>query len=188
MGDFIRIDTEIRSKFHAGFPRGQDPDIFVIHGSAGPNPYVWVRDAERLKNPRIDLYKKGIALWHYTINDDGEVIEMIDPGNFTYHCHAGKDEVRTIGVELENPDNKSPFKDAQYNSLFNLIDYLLGRFGLTEIISHNKMKERYRGKGKVCPGDGFEWGRIGRFLSDNKLSYLISNERFYDIGSKGVVV
>lgn len=187
MAEFIKIDTEIRRKYHAGFPRDKDPDILVIHGSAGPNPYGWVLHAERYKNPRLDLYKKGIALWHYTINKDGEVIEMIDPDNWVYHCNAGKYEVRTIGVEMENRDNKSPFTDYQYESLYKLIDYIHERFRLFEIISHNKIKERYTGKNKVCPGPGFEWDRVKKFIARKKLSYMSDEERIYNIGIKGAL-
>lgn len=191
----IRIDKIVREKYHEGFSRnGILPSVVVIHASAGLNPYKWVRDGERLGNPRIDLYKKGVALWHYTIDideikngieQDSIIVETIDPSNFTYHCHAGEDEVKTIGIEMEHPDNGSnPFTNGQYKALSFLLDDIFGRYPIKEISSHNVMKMRYKGSGKRCPGPGFDWQKIKSHIEDRKFAYRYSDESFTDISTK----
>lgn len=182
------VDTVVRTKWHAGFKRNVSPAILVIHGSAGPNPYKWVAEGDRLGNPRTELYKKGIALWHYTINQDGEICEMIDPENWVYHSSAGRADEQTIGVEMEHPDNGTlPFKDTQYIALFSLINFLMLKYPISEIISHNKMKQRHRGTNKKCPGPGFDWNRLADYISAKDLHFRFTSEDLFAIGKTMVV-
>ncbi len=184
----IKVDTVVRKKWHSGFKRSVSPCILVVHGSAGPNPYKWVAEGDRLGNPRTDMYKKGIALWHYTINTTGETIEMIDPDKWVYHSSAGRADEQTIGVEMEHRDNGTTlFKDAQYLALYELIDFLMSQYPIYEIISHNKMKTRHRGKGKQCPGPGFDWDKVAEHVSEKGYSFQYTAEVISSIGKRAVV-
>ncbi len=186
----IKIDTAIRSKYHAGFPRTTQPDTLVIHASAGPNPVVWVRDAAKYKNPREHLYYKGIALFNYDIEmDSGEIIEVIDPANFVHANNAGKAEERCISIEMEHlTNNETPFQDIQYDSLFKLCNVLIGMFGITRVASHNFIKKTYTNKTKVCPGPGFDWNRVQSYLDSRQLNYVRVEEAFLNIRVKTAVV
>ena len=107
------VDTKIRDRWHSGFDRERSPDTIVLHGTAGPGTYQWVLGGGRKK-----LYKKGVALFHYLIERDGKIIEIIDPDKWVYHSSAGDIDERTIGVELLNPEknNEDQYTNAQYDA------------------------------------------------------------------------
>ena len=186
----IKIDTAIRSKYHAGFPRTTQPDTLVIHASAGPNPVVWVRDAAKYKNPRESLYYKGIALFNYDIEmHTGEIIEVIDPSNYVHANNAGRAEERCISIEMEHLTNTDvPFHDIQYKSLFKLFNVLMSVFNIKRIASHNFIKKAYTGKTKVCPGPGFDWLKVSDYLDSRSMKYVKVEEAFLNIEARQAVV
>jgi N-acetyl-anhydromuramyl-L-alanine amidase AmpD len=174
------IDVAIRDRWHDGFERERPPDTIVIHGTGGPGTYQFVLDGGRKK-----LYKEGIALFHYLIERDGKIIEIIDPDRWVYHSSSGKHDEKTIGIELLNndKDNQDQYTNAQYESLFFLIfDYLFSRYRIRIIASHNRMKEKYSGGNKKCPGN-FDWDKLETEFKKRRLSYHHDNryESYWDI-------
>jgi len=162
------VDTAIREKWHRGFERERQPDTVVIHGTGGGGTYQYVLGGGRKK-----LYKKGIALFHYLVERDGKVIEIIDPDRWVYHSSSGKQDEKTIGIELLNHDknNKDQYTNAQYEALFFLIfDYLCDRYSIRIIASHNRMKEKYSDGNKNCPGN-FDWDLLESEMVKRGLSY-----------------
>jgi hypothetical protein len=164
-------DIAIRKKWHPGFPRqttswtGKVIDIpiteVVIHGTAGLGTYEFIRDGGRREE-----YIKGIALFHFLIEYDIDMIRQIEPlDKWFYHSSSGKHDSETVGIELENPHkvNGVPYLDRQYNQLIWLLfDYLLPTFPtITRIVSHNYNSSKYSNKPKsFCPGPNFEWKRL----------------------------
>jgi hypothetical protein len=186
-GLIIHIDSKIRTKYFEGFDRLKDNgaiqhirDIklmrLIIHGTGGGGTYRWM-----LMGARRASYKKGVGTFHYLIQRNGTVIEIIDPNKWTKHSHSGKQDRINFGVELVNPSwwNGMKYTDKQYDSLFKLIDYLrLERhYPIKVIRSHNRTKQLFTGTGKKCPGKKFDWKRLGRFLgslwTEKKETFII---------------
>lgn len=155
--------------FDEGFERTMDVGWFVIHGTAGGGTLNWVRNADP-NSPRGQRYARGVALFHYLIERDGTVHEIIDPSKWCLHASIWKLDSGTIGVEMVNPDwgNKDDYTDEQYNSLLELYNYLRGGDypDMDVMLSHNRCKQKvnYEMKGltpprvaKACPGPGFDW-------------------------------
>jgi N-acetyl-anhydromuramyl-L-alanine amidase AmpD len=168
MIDKMKVDTAIRDKWHNGFDRNRQVSTVVLHGTGGKGTYQYVLGGARKK-----LYKKGIALFHYLIERDGATIEIIDPDKWVYHSSSGQQDERTIGIELVNPhnSNQDQYTNAQYESLFFLIfDYLMDRYNINIIVSHNRMKEKYSGGNKVCPGN-FDWDKLESEMVKRGLEY-----------------
>jgi len=124
---------------------------------------------------RAERYRQGDGLFHYLIERNGTIYEIIDPDKYVLHASQSTRDRRSIGIEMENPNNASPFTPAQYDSLEWLVfRYLGNRYPtITSIISHNKAKRRANGntKGKYCPGKGFDWSRLETIMSSNGVSY-----------------
>lgn len=172
-GSIIFKDDIIRNKFHSGFKRTKDVSWFVIHGTAGGGTLNWIRNMNP-ESKRGKLYKDGIALFHYLIERNGDIWEVINPNKWIYHSSTGKIDIGTIGAELVNPSifNTKPYTFEQYNSLLNLYDFL--RIYVFEkmnvMLSHNRAKEKITGKNKACPGSGFNW-RYWRNLVAKEYSF-----------------
>jgi N-acetyl-anhydromuramyl-L-alanine amidase AmpD len=177
--DNIEIDDVIRNKFMNGFDRKEARiKTLVIHGTAGGGTYRW------MKNRVSQNYKKGIGLFHYLIERDGHIREIIDPDRWVYHSHAGHRDSTTIGIEIINPNvfNRGHYTNSQYQSLFYMFDFLFNKYKtIDEIISHNMQRYRYTEKHKACPGEAFNWDRIkGYLLIENKI-FEYEKEHYYNI-------
>lgn len=158
-------DTGIRNKYHQGFTRLCKPTEITIHGTGGgPGVLKWMYGGERSK-----YYKKGIGLFHYLIKRNGKTTEVIDPKNWVWHSSSGEHDEYTIGIELVNlsPGNLLGYTEAQYLSLFQLIDFLYEKYPIKIIRSHNITKKIWSKskRGKVCPGPRFDWEKLARYLS-----------------------
>lgn len=159
----IQKDNIIREKFHSGFKRTRPVVWFVIHGTAGGGTLNWMRkmdESNEFRASRYRNYKKGIALFHYLIERDGTIVEIINPDRWVYHASVGAVDGGTIGVELLNPDsqNRKPYTQEQYEKLADLYEYLRIKYPqMTVQLSHNRAKEKVSGGNKACPGTGFKW-------------------------------
>jgi len=170
----ITIEKDIRKKYHSGFER-VDSDIYQIalHGTGGGNSALgcirWMR-----KYGRPDLYRKGIALFHYLIDRKNGTYEIINPHNWVYHSSSGRHDQHTIGIELVNPgrDNGNKYTKYQYKQCVRLIDFLMTIFPINSIASHDKIKQIYSGGSKSCPGEGFDWNYFQSVLNEFGLENL----------------
>ena len=160
----INVDTIIRNKFFKGYNRSKPVTWMVIHGTGGKGTLRWMRDLVKFKSRRGLRYQKGIGLFHYLIETDGTIWNIIDPNKWVWHASIGQYDGGTIGVELENTHraNRNPYSEMQYNSLLALYNHL--RFNgypkMKTMISHNRAKIKInhgRLGGKECPGKGFDW-------------------------------
>jgi len=176
----INIDLSIRSKWHIGYKRESSLSTIVVHGAgvvdSVENLISWMLDGERKKE-----YIKGVALFHYAIDRNGEITEIIDPKFWVYHSSCGKQDERTIGIELINgsPNNENTYTKEQYESLFWLIfDKLMEDYpSITAIASHWRMKEKFSGGYKKnCPGN-FDWDELEVYMENHGYDYT-HDERY----------
>ena len=179
----------IREKYHQGFNRTKDISEIIIHGTGGGSSSKglmrWMLNGGRARE-----YRRGVALFHYIIDFDGKVIEIIDTDRWVYHSSSGIHDEVTIGIELMNPDfaNNAAFTNEQYNSLHSLIfDVLLYKYPTIDtIMSHNRAKQKYSGGTKQCPGPEFSWDRLEDEMEFRNLSYEhhLKYESYWNIQQK----
>lgn len=161
-------DLQIRQKYMPGYARTKPVKHIVIHGTGGASnarPLIkWMLNPGKAQANR---YRRGIALFHYMIDRDGDITELIDPDRWVYHASIGKMDGGTIGIELGNPSrtNSEPYTDPQYVALGNLIEFLLADYrDIDSIISHRYAKEVMGKSGtKNCPGN-FDWELLSNML------------------------
>ncbi len=162
---FITFNTTIANKYHKGFKRTTPIDEIVIHGtgggSTGEGLLKWMENYGRVKE-----YTKGIALFHYLIDREGKITQIIDPENWVYHSTAGRNDEKTIGIELLNPtsDNSGDYTSQQYESLSRIILLFIEKYQITKITSHGWNAMHYSGQRKNCPGNNFNLARIKALL------------------------
>ncbi len=178
--------TNIREKYHKGFKRKEsDISEIVIHGTAGGKTaegmFNWMYKSDRKKCYR------GIGLFHYLIDMQGEIYEVIDPLRWTYHSHSNKHDKHTIGIELLNPSktNSEAYTDMQLQMLMSFIfDELFEKYDITSIVGHQFNKKKFTGVGNYpCPGN-FEWRYLKEFLKGNNFDYIEYEEAFVNIRGK----
>ena len=102
----IIVNTSIREKYMAGFPRPGQVTEIVIHGTGGGSTSKaminWIMGGEREKE-----YRRGIALFHYLIGREGGITEIINPSKWVYHSSSGIHDKETIGIDHINLDAKN---------------------------------------------------------------------------------
>lgn len=188
------IYADIRNKYHKGYKR-KDSEVthLIIHGTAGgqsaKSNLKWMMSGGYMGNGvyRSEQYSKGVALFHYIIDRDGTIYDIINPHNFVYHSSTGGNSSKqtgfdrnTIGIELTNPDreNHGYYTPQQYFSLVWLYTFLVDRFPkMKYIYGHGSIKREKTGKNKVCPGPNFDWKRFGSYLEQENISVNISDEK-----------
>lgn len=158
----IYKDNIIRNKFFGGYERTTDISWYVIHGTSGGGTLDWMRNTKP-NSDRGKKYQKGIALFHYLIEEDGKIWEIIPPNKWVWHSATGSTDKGTIGVEMLNKSigNTKPYTPSQYVALLALYTYLKENITICKnmdvMISHNRAKQKITGKSKSCPGKGFDW-------------------------------
>jgi len=178
----LNIREDIRQKWHKGFPRKKkNVKEIVIHGTAGGGSakglLSWMFRSGRKG------YKRGIALFHYIVDYDGEIYEIINPDNWVYHSSSGRHDKTTIGIELMNKktDNEGSYTSEQYASLDWLILHLMNNYPIKNIVSHSYNIEKYSRAYKNCPGSKFKWGNVEALLVDNGYEYDYIDSHFFNI-------
>ncbi|HUT63049.1 MAG TPA: N-acetylmuramoyl-L-alanine amidase [Anaerolineae bacterium] len=161
------IVKEIRNKYD-GLPRNPDEiDEIVIHGTGGGTAKGIIKWMSSDTCERKENYKKSIGLFHYEIDRNGDIYEIMHPDyRWAYHSGSGKHDRKTIGIELVNPSagNKDDYTDEQYDSLIVLIKKLTDSFEVRRIVSHDFNRKKYSNiEPKPCPGPLFDWNRIAVF-------------------------
>lgn len=100
---------------------------------------------------------------HYLIGADGRIYQLVADERRAWHAGAGSwgaiGDVNSasIGIELDN-DGRTPFADAQIDSLIRLLDDLTTRLRIprTHVIGHSDLAP---GR-KIDPGPLFPWRRL----------------------------
>jgi hypothetical protein len=172
-------NLKIREKYHRGFEREKsDINQIVLHGTGGGASagglMAWMLDGERGND-----YKKGVALFHYLIDYNGDIYNIIDPDRWVYHSSSGQHDRHTIGIELMNidRDNRDVYTIAQYQSLSDIIFELMGKYPIDSIIGHGACKNIYTGTYKLCPGN-LNWLLIAGTLTEKGYKYFSENREY----------
>lgn len=137
-----RVDLlEINEYSRPGTPLEQVNGI-VIHYTANPGT-----TAAQNRSYFDGLKDTGetYASSHFIIGIEGEIIQCIPANEIAY---ASKDRnADTISIECCIPDETGKFADATYQSLIELVTWLMGRYELSaeDVIRH------YDVTGKACP-------------------------------------
>ena len=170
----IIFDESIANKYMKGYSRqiSSITDI-VIHGTGGGESAKsllnWMLtlngETSEDKKKKEERYKKGIGLYHYLIDINGDIYNIIDPKNGVYHSDCGEfDLLHTIGIELLNTEekNRGEYTEDQYTALFQLISYLREIFFMIiNIGSHDYYRHIFSGLAKKpCPGMTFNWSLV----------------------------
>jgi len=185
------VNRELR-KFHEGFSRNDyDIDTLIIHctagGSSANSCIKWMSNGGLLADgtKREKDYKKGIALFHYLIDLNGDIYEIINPHNFVYHSSTGIFDKTTIGIELVNTDrnNSKPVTKEQYKALAELYLFINNNINkIDNIYGHGAIKMIKTGKNKVCPGLGFDWYKFLLELTKSNINAkLFNNDKHIEI-------
>ncbi|MFY0576753.1 N-acetylmuramoyl-L-alanine amidase [Cystobacter fuscus] len=105
---------------------------------------------------------------HYMLDRDGKIYQLV--GDEKRARHAGKGELhgvptdvngRSIGIEIVNDGSgKTPFTDAQYKSLTQLVGYLKQEYKVpaNNILGHKDVAVP-KGR-KSDPAENFDWNRL----------------------------
>ena len=100
---------------------------------------------------------------HYLLGKDGKIYQLVSDAKRAWHAGAGSWGAITdvnnasIGIEIDN-DGKSPFPDAQIDSLIVLLRDLTQRLRIppAQIIGHSDLAPSR----KIDPGPLFPWKRL----------------------------
>ena len=100
---------------------------------------------------------------HYLLGKDGKTYQLVSDAKRAWHAGAGRWGAITdvnnasIGIEIDN-DGKSPFPDAQIDSLIVLLRDLTQRLRIppAQIIGHSDLAPSR----KIDPGPLFPWKRL----------------------------
>jgi hypothetical protein len=179
----ITENKSIREKYNQGFIRDRPITEIVIHATAGFDSSLgiinWMLGGER----GID-YAKGIALFHYLNDMQGEITEIIDPSRYVFHSSSGSHDKETIGIENIKPtrDNSGMLPEPQLTALCELIEWLLESIPtITRIVSHDFNAMKFSNKPpKPCPGD-MEWQAIEFHLTTKGYNVLKISDQQYSI-------
>jgi N-acetylmuramoyl-L-alanine amidase len=138
---------------------GADIDTIVLHHTGtnnGKGDLSWMRNPD----------SKVSA--HYMLDTDGKIYQLV--GDEKRAWHAGKAELhgvptdvnaRSIGIEIVNDGSgKTPFTEAQYKSLTQLVGYLKQEYKVpaNNIVGHKDVAVP-KGR-KDDPAANFDWKRL----------------------------
>ncbi|WNG26855.1 N-acetylmuramoyl-L-alanine amidase [Cystobacter fuscus] len=138
---------------------GADIDTIVLHHTGSNNG---AGDLAWMRNPQSQVSA------HYMLDRDGKIYQLV--GDEKRAWHAGKGELhgvptdvngRSIGIEIVNDGSgKTPFTDAQYKSLTQLVGYLKQEYKVpaNNILGHKDVAVP-KGR-KSDPAENFDWNRL----------------------------
>lgn len=114
----------------------------VIHYTANPGT-----TAEQNRSYFQNLKDTGetYASSHFVIGIEGEIVQCVPCNEIAYASNDRNED--TISIECCIPDETGKFSEATYQSLVELVTWLMGRYGLgtNDVIRH------YDVTGKECP-------------------------------------
>ena len=138
-------------------------DMLVLH-------YTGMKTAEEALARLCDPAAKVSA--HYTIDRDGTIYAHVSEAERAWHAGvsywAGERNVnaRSIGIEIVNDGSgKTPFTEAQYKSLTQLVGYLKQEYKvpMDNIVGHKDVAVP-KGR-KTDPASNFDWTRLRKGIS-----------------------
>lgn len=146
-------------------------ELVVIHNiSLPPGQYGGDGVAELFTNrlnPEEHPYYRDIhqlrVSSHFFIRRDGELIQFVSCLKRAWHAGVsqwlGRERCNdfSIGIELEG-DDYSPFEEAQYVALNQLLEALRAIYPITGVTGHSDIAP---GR-KTDPGPFFDWSRVQR--------------------------
>jgi N-acetyl-anhydromuramyl-L-alanine amidase AmpD len=146
-------NTKIRERWCHGFKRSADQvKEIVIHATAGLGTIKWMETSDERK----EQWSKGIGLFHFLIDRQGQVTEVIDPEFYVFHSSSGQHDLFTIGIELEKSksNNSDVITLEQSDSLLSLIKQLCMMYpNISKIVSHDYNAKTFSNRPpKPCPG------------------------------------
>jgi AmpD protein len=146
-------------------------DLLVIHNiSLPPGEFggegvieLFTNRLDPAAHPYYQTIKDLRVSAHFFIRRDGELIQFVPPDRRAWHAGVsswnGRERCNdfSIGIELEGTDD-TPFTDAQYASLDELIESLRQRYAIQEIVGHSDIAPDR----KTDPGPCFDWARLDK--------------------------
>lgn len=187
--NIIRI-TDIEDKYHRGFIRPAPPTEITLHSTAshpGTNAksiLTWMKNGgymgidKKIGKPkyRRDEYMKGISLFHFIIDRDGTIYQLLDVMRWVYHSCSHNHDATTIGIEHVKltTDNSDDWTPEQYKASLELCADLYRQFNtINKVTSHDYNSRTYSGLGeKPCPGP-INWDLYRDFARDKHIAVLI---------------
>lgn len=150
-------------------PDDEQPSLLVVHAiSLPPNQFgsddiahLFCNKLDSAAHPYFASISHLRVSAHFLIRRDGELIQFVSCHQRAWHAGVsswqGRDKCNdfSIGVELEGCDT-SPFTEAQYQRLRELLGVLMASFPLAAIVGHSDIAP---GR-KTDPGPYFEWRQI----------------------------
>lgn len=138
----------------------------VVHYTANPGT-----TAEQNRSYFQNLKDTGetYASSHFVIGIDGQIIQCVPCNEIAYASNDRNED--TISIECCIPDETGKFSDETYQSLVELVTWLMGRYdlGTNDVIRH------YDVTGKECPKyyveNETEWIRF----KEDLLAYIETN-------------
>jgi len=100
---------------------------------------------------------------HFFVRRDGTVLQFVGCDDRAWHAGVSRWRGRgvcndfSIGIEIEG-DDKTPFADAQYATLNNLLAAIKRAYPVAAVTSHSEIAA---GR-KIDPGPTFDWSRLER--------------------------
>lgn len=167
-------------------------DTLLIHHTGTDDRGRWSNGSalNTLLNP------KNKVSAHYLVFTTGEVHRLVPEDHIANHAglsrlpwepwrKGGSVNARSIGIEVVNPgDGKTPFTEAQYAALAELVSDIVRRMGwdtrppwhnhtlsgMSYVLGHRDVAcfEDGRFGRKTDPADNFDWGRIRKALGGPK--------------------
>lgn len=138
----------------------------VVHYTANPGT-----TAEQNRSYFQNLKDTGetYASSHFVIGMDGEIVQCIPCNEIAYASNERNED--TIAIECCIPDETGKFNDATYQSLVELVTWLMGRYDLTteDVIRH------YDVTGKACPKYYVENEDAWLQFKEDLLTYIDTN-------------
>lgn len=138
----------------------------VIHYTANPGT-----TAEQNRSYFQNLKDTGetYASSHFVIGIDGEIVQCVPCNEIAYASNERNED--TIAIECCIPDETGEFSEATYQSLVELVTWLMGRYdlGTDDVIRH------YDITGKECPKYYVENKDAWVRFKEDLLSYIEVN-------------
>lgn len=150
-------------------PTGTRIELIVVHNISLPpgefgGPGIIDLFLNQLR-PDGHPYYAGIAHLrvsaHFLIRRDGELVQFVPCARRAWHAGVsnwrGRERCNdfSIGIELEGADD-SPFEDAQYGQLRQVVAALRARYPIAEVTGHANIAP---GR-KTDPGPAFAWKKL----------------------------
>jgi AmpD protein len=135
-------------------------ELFTNRLDPAVHPYY-----ESIKDLRVSA--------HFFIRRDGTLIQFVSADKRAWHAGIsswnGRERCNdfSIGIELEGTD-ETPFTEAQYTCLNDLIEVLLERYPIKDIVGHSDIAP---GR-KTDPGLCFDWERVRRPEPESPTQYV----------------